>query len=178
MKFTQGILILLLMHQTDSSFIYNAKEQNRNQKWYVVDDGVMGGLSQGKIQLNDAGNLKYSGTVRTENNGGFSSIRYEFDKKNSSKYTFLVLKVKGDGKNYQFRIKEDKSQRFSYISIFNTSGKWETIKIPLTNFYPSFRGNRLNRPNFDGQEMEEIAILIGNKTKENFVLEIEKIFLE
>ncbi len=166
------------MIQTDSSLIYNAQDQTNNQKWYVVDDGVMGGLSRGKIQMNDTGNLEYSGTVRTENNGGFSSIRYEFGAKNASNYTFLVLKVKGDGKNYQFRIKEDKFQRFSFISTFNTSGKWETVKMPLTDFYPSFRGNRLNSPNFNGKEMEEIAILIGNKTKENFVLEIEKIYLE
>lgn len=166
------------MYQDKSTILYDSKDQNNKRKWFVVDDGVMGGLSQGAIKLNDAENLDYSGTVRTENNGGFSSIRCSFNTVDASKFNFIVLKVKGDGKNYQFRIKDDKFNRYSYITIFKTSVEWETIKIKLTDFYPSFRGNRLNRPNYNGKQMEEIAILIGNKTKESFLIEIEKIFLE
>ncbi|WP_231555147.1 CIA30 family protein [Cellulophaga sp. Hel_I_12] len=178
MKSATLILILLFMSQNNTSLIYDAKHQDKNNNWFVVDDGVMGGLSRGNTKLNDAGHLEYYGTVRTENNGGFSSVRYTFDTIDASAYRFMVLKIKGDGKNYQFRIKDDTSHRYSYITTFETSGDWQTIKIALKNFYPSFRGNRLNRPNFNGKLLEEIAILIGNKTKENFVLEIEKIYLE
>ena len=79
---------------------------------------------------------------------------------------------------YQFRIKDNSRERYSYISSFETSGDWETVKIPLNAFYPSFRGYRLDIPNFSGNYMEEVAILIGNKVKESFALEIEKIYLE
>lgn len=166
------------MHQQNEAIIYDSGDQDHNPNWFVVDDGVMGGLSQGKIHLNDSGNLEYSGTVRTENNGGFSSVRYGFNTVDASNFNFVILKIKGDGKNYQFRIKEDKFHRYSYITTFETSGDWQTVKIALKDFYPSFRGNTLNRPNFAGQKMEEIAFLIGNKTKENFKLQIEKIYLE
>jgi NADH dehydrogenase [ubiquinone] 1 alpha subcomplex assembly factor 1 len=88
------------------------------------------------------------------------------------------LKLKGDGKSYQFRIKDNSRQRYSYIATFKTSGDWETIKIPLSSFYPGYRGYKLNKPNFSGEVMEEIGILIGNKVKESFALEIEKIYLE
>jgi hypothetical protein len=44
--------------------------------------------------------------------------------------------------------------------------------------YPSFRGQKLELPNYPGQSMEEIAFLIANKTAETFALEIDRIELE
>ena len=44
--------------------------------------------------------------------------------------------------------------------------------------YASFRGYRLDIPNFKGQQMEEIAFLIGNKKEESFKLLIDSIILE
>ena len=90
----------------------------------------------------------------------------------------LVLKIKGDGKRYQFRIKSESYQRHSHIQYFETSGDWQTVKLKLADFYPTFRGMRLRIPNYDGQSMEEIAFLIGNKKKENFELLIDSITLE
>ena len=177
----KGLLLLLLMglfYQDTSPVLFNGANANTLSNWYALDDGVMGGLSQGSLTLNDVGNMHYTGTVRLENNGGFSSIRHKFESKDVSCYAFVVLKIKGDGKNYQFRIKSDSSQRFSYINSFKTSGSWETIKLQLSSFYPSFRGYTLDKPNYPGRVMEEISILIGNKRKQSFSLEIEKIYLE
>ncbi len=166
------------MQQDSSSNIFNYKDAKNNSNWYTVNDGVMGGMSEGTISINDIGIATFNGYVTTANNGGFSSTRYVFNKKDVSKFNHVVLKVKGDGKSYQFRIKENSSQRYSYITTFKTSGEWETIKIPLSSFYPSFRGNRLDKINYSGNLMEEIAILIGNNTKESFKLEIKNIYLE
>lgn len=177
----KAIIILLCistMIQDNSPVIYDFKNANSTSGWNVVDDGVMGGLSQGNLSINDEGNGRFHGFVTTENNGGFSSIRHDFKRKNVSEYKHIIIKVKGDGKDYQFRIKEKSSQRYSYITTFETTGEWQTIKLPLSSFYPSFRGYTLNKPNFAGDEMEEIAILIGNKKKEAFSLEIESILLE
>ena len=43
--------------------------------------------------------------------------------------------------------------------------------------YPSFRGRKLDQPDFDHKQIEEIAILIGNKRNEKFQLLIDKIEL-
>jgi len=178
MKFLIILLMIGTMAQDSSSSIFDSKQQRDLSNWYVVDDGVMGGLSRGELTMNDSGNCLFKGYVTTENNGGFSSIRYGFNKKSVSEFKHIVLKLKGDGKSYQFRIKDNSRQRYSYIATFRTSGDWETIKIPFSEFYPGFRGYRLDKPNFSGDVMEEIAILIGNKVKESFALEIEKIYLE
>ncbi|MFT4669550.1 MAG: NADH dehydrogenase [ubiquinone] 1 alpha subcomplex assembly factor 1 [Flavobacteriaceae bacterium] len=178
MKLIAMLLMISIMSQDSSSSIFDAKKVKDLSNWYVVDDGVMGGLSRGELTINDSGNCLFKGFVTTENNGGFSSIRYGFNKKSVSEFEHIILKLKGDGKSYQFRIKDNSRQRYSYIATFKTSGDWETIKIPLRSFYPGYRGYKLNKPNFSGEVMEEIGILIGNKVKESFALEIEKIYLE
>lgn len=177
----KGIIVMLMlgfMCQESSVLIFDIKNDNDLANWIVVDDGVMGGLSEGSINMTDSGSALYSGTVRTENNGGFSSIRYGFDAKDVSKCGAVKLKVKGDGKSYQFRLKANRSTAYSYSNNFKTSGEWEIITLALESFSPSFRGKQLNKPNYAGDTMEEIAILIGNKTRESFTLEIEKIYLE
>jgi hypothetical protein len=44
--------------------------------------------------------------------------------------------------------------------------------------YPSFRGRKLDAPNFSHDSIEEIVFLIGNKKNERFELIIDKIALK
>ncbi|MEJ6787669.1 MAG: CIA30 family protein [Bacteroidota bacterium] len=171
-------LLFGLLYTMSPSIIYDFQKDAATNNWRVVDDGVMGGLSQGKLQVDDEGHGVYSGTVSTENNGGFSSLRYRFSTMEVSENQSVVLRIKGDGKKYQFRVKDKASQYHSYIYTFETSGDWETIKIPLAEMYPSFRGRKLNIPNFNHTQIEEIAFLIGNKKAESFELKIDKIEVE
>lgn len=143
--------------------------------WRVVDDGVMGGLSQGNISLNEDGNAVYKGEVSLKNNGGFSSLRCRFEEKNVSKYSKFCLKLKGDGKRYQFRVKSENGDRHSYIHYFETTGEMQEIEINFADMYPTFRGRELDMPNFNGKQIVEMAFLVGNGKEENFVLEIDEI---
>ncbi len=152
--------------------------QSELTNWYVVDDGVMGGLSAGSFTLNSQGHAVFKGTVSLANNGGFSSVRHVFSSTEVSDYQFIKLLVKGDGKRYQFRLKSSPQQRYSYIQYFETNGEWQTIRLKLADFFPYFRGYKLNLPNFDQKELREIAFLIGNKKEESFALQIDKIELE
>jgi len=158
--------------------IYDFSTNANTTNWRVVDDGVMGGLSTGKLRVNSDGHGEYTGTVSTENNGGFSSLRYRFDAVEVSGKQTMVLRIKGDGKKYQFRVKDKTNQYHSYIYTFKTSGKWETIKIPLADMHPSFRGRKLTIPNFNHSQIAEIAFLIGNKKAESFELLIDSIAVE
>lgn len=146
--------------------------------WRVVDDVVMGGRSDGSFKINNASHGEFSGDVSLENNGGFSSVRYNFKTVNASDYESFKIRLKGDGKNYQFRVKSDDNQRYSYIYEFQTSGEWETISIPFKKMKPAFRGRQLNQPNYTGNQMEQVAFLIGNKKEQSFKLLVDKIELE
>lgn len=146
--------------------------------WQVVNDGVMGGLSKGKISFDPEGILSYTGQVSLENNGGFSSIRYPFTSLDIKGKSFFVLNVKGDGKRYQFRAKKSQKDYYSYVNYFQTSGEWETINIPMESLTPAFRGRNLNMDNFTPDVLAEIGILIGNKKEQNFELKIKSIAIE
>lgn len=158
--------------------IYDFNKDSSKNDWRIIDDGVMGGESQGKFSINEDGKGVFSGTVSLENNGGFSSARHQCDKIKVSKESKIQIRLKGDGKEYQFRIKDKSSAYYSYITTFKTSGEWETVEIKLSDLYPSFRGRKLNLPNFESDSFEEIVFLVGNKKKESFKLVLDKIELE
>ena len=177
MKFTMLFLILTPLSSSVALFDFTTSSEIKN--WRVVDDVVMGGRSSGNFSLTEDGHGKFSGNVSLENNGGFSSVRYGFQSKiDLQNYSKVKLRVKGDGKNYQFRIKAKTRDYYSHITSFETTGKWEEIEIKLKDLYPSFRGRKLNLPNFSGDEMEEITFLIANYKTESFELLIDKIELK
>jgi hypothetical protein len=158
--------------------IFDFTAQSDIQDWLVTDDSVMGGESSGTFKLNADGFGVFSGSVSLENNGGFSSVRYRFDKLKIKGYDKISIKLRGDGKRYQFRIKSNSGDYYSYISTFSTSGEWQEIEIPIKDMYPSFRGRKLDQPNFSNDYIEEIGFLIGNKKDEKFKLLIDKIELK
>ena len=140
----------------------------------IVDDGVMGGKSAGYFKINAKGNGEFYGHVSLENNGGFSSVRYQTTVHVNAN-TSIMLHIKGDGKRYQIRVKESADQKESFVNYFTTSGAWQTVTIHLKDLYPKFRGKHLDSANFSGTKISEIGFLIGNKKAEPFNLEIAKI---
>jgi NADH dehydrogenase [ubiquinone] 1 alpha subcomplex assembly factor 1 len=162
----------------DSQIIFDFNKTSNIKNWIVIDDVVMGGKSSGSFNLNSDGYGVFVGDISLENNGGFSSVRYRFEKILINKSTKISIRIKGDGKKYQFRIKSNSGDYYSYISPFSTTGEWQEIEIPLKDMYPSFRGRKLDQPNFSNDAIEEITFLIGNKNKEKFLLLIDKIELK
>lgn len=158
--------------------LFDFSKDSDLSNWSVVDDVVMGGRSDGKFELNESGHAVFQGKVSLENNGGFSSVRYRFSQKNIVGHTKMLLRLKGDGKHYQFRVKSNKYDRHSYIYHFETTGEWQTVEVPLSDMIPSFRGRKLDIPNYPGKVLEEVAFLISNKTAETFRMEIDIIGLE
>jgi NADH dehydrogenase [ubiquinone] 1 alpha subcomplex assembly factor 1 len=167
-------MVLLVKSQLFFDFNHNTNITD----WKIIDDVVMGGKSNGKFNIDSDGNGVFSGDVSLENNGGFSSVRYQFEKINTTKDSKVIIRLKGDGKEYQFRIKNKRNTYYSYITNFKTTGEWENITINLKDLYPSFRGQTMNIPNFTGDSFEEIVFLIGNKKNESFALVLDRIDIE
>jgi len=172
------VILIMLMNSDNSITIYDFNKDSNLKKWNIVDDIVMGGRSSSKVSLNADGFGVFSGDVSLANNGGFSSVRHEFQPIRVNQDNKIRIKLKGDGKNYQVRIKNNSRNRYSYISTFSTSGEWQEIEIPLKEMYPSFRGRKLDKPNFSHDYIEEIVFLIGNKKNESFKLLIDTIELK
>lgn len=153
-------------------------KNSSNQRWYITNDTVMGGTSSSSISIEKNGKFIFSGNVSLDNNGGFAMTRLPVDIIFNADKTKIILKLKGGGEKYQFRIKAKNNQRFWYVQSFQTSKNIEEIELYLDKFYASFRGYKLNIDNFSATTIKEIAILIGNKKNEKFKLEIEKIAIK
>lgn len=177
MKLGPVLIYLILFSFMMTQTIFDFNETTDIREWVIVDDVVMGGRSSGKISLNAEGHGVFEGEISLENNGGFSSVRYTPGRIAVKDHSKIVIRLKGDGREYQFRLKANSGDDHSYVAPFSTSGEWQEIEIPLKDMYASFRGRKLELPNFSGEHLEEIAFLIGNKKKEEFKLLIDKIEL-
>lgn len=170
------MFIILLFSLTMNPIVLFDFNVNSNiDNWRVVDDNVMGGISASKFFVDASGNGVFKGNVSTENNGGFCSVQHYPKPVSLKEKKVFSIRLKGDGKKYQFRVKSERSNYYSYIYEFQTTTDWQTIEIPITELYASFRGRTIDIPNYDGASLEEIAFLVGNKKKEDFQLLIDKI---
>ena len=167
-----SVLMPLIMN---TILLVDFKEKSNIDYWNIVDDGVMGGLSSSQFSIDNNGNAVFSGFVTTENNGGFCSVQYNLKTMALSQKTVFIIRLKGDGKKYQFRVKSKSNDYYSYIYEFQTTTDWQNIEIPISDMYASFRGRTLNIPNYDGTSLAQLAFLISNKRDENFKLLIDKI---
>ncbi len=162
--------------EQQENLIFNFKNEDEIERWRIVNDGVMGGLSKSQIVRSDSNTAVFKGTVSLENNGGFASTRtiprsYELDG-----HEGIMLRVKGDGKKYQFRLRtDDRFDGISYRYEFATEvDTWMTIAIPFQEFAPVFRGRILEDVEpIVPEEIQQMGFLIANKQAEKFQLEVD-----
>ena len=146
--------------------------------WHVENDDVMGGRSQSRLAVDDAGNAVFAGTISLEKNGGFASIQCDYPALDVSAYRAIHLGLKGDGQRYQVRLDAARRDRHSYAADFQTSGDWQEIVLPFADFFAIRHGDRLDLPNFPGQTLARVQLLAGDGRAESFRLEIDRIWLE
>ena len=141
--------------------------------WKVVNDTVMGGRSSSRWTSNSSAFI-FEGNLSLENNGGFAQIRCELKNNDLSNEDGIYLKVKGDGRKYQFRIQSKVSRWANYSNEFKTKKDLvQTFYLPFKDFKPSWRGRRLNNlPTLKGEDVVGIGFLLGDKIQGKFKLEI------
>lgn len=145
--------------------------------WFVVNDNVMGGRSEGDFKIEE-GQLYFGGSTNTRG-GGFSSIRTEPLQLDLSSYQGMRLKVLGDGRRYTWRITTDarwRGRRVSYWAEFDTQqGEWSTVDIPFSSFIPQFRGVQLEGPDVDPAQITGMGLMIYDKQDGPFELRLASV---
>lgn len=159
-------------------YVFNFSTDTALKQWIIVNDGVMGGLSQSQLQWEDEGYAQFSGELSTENNGGFASTRCRPQNLGlSNTINGIRIHVKGDGNVYQFRIHTD--QLFdgaAYKYLFETNGEWQTIEIPFDECKATYRGRIIpNAPSIKPNEVQQVGFLIAEKQVGPFALKIKSI---
>lgn len=144
-------------------------------QWRSIDDSVMGGISAGRVTATDQG-IRFEGDLSLENNGGFSSVRYPVTQ-DLSNVTGVRLTFKGDGRRYQFRLRQDR--RFDGVAWrqeFETSIEWQTLELNFDDFDPVFRGRIVaSAGKVRPEAIEQIGFLLADKNPGKFYLDIREI---
>jgi len=144
--------------------------------WPHINDGVMGGVSSGEMSTGD-GYTTFRGTVSFDNNGGFSSVRSPAALHDLSTFKGLVLRVRGDGKRYGFRLKTDASfDGVSYqVKIEPPAGEWTEISVPFFDFIPVYRGRVVrDHPQLDPSRIATFGLIISRQ-EGPFRIDIESV---
>ena len=146
------------------------------ESWYIINDGVMGGISRSEIIFSESGIAIFQGTVSLENNGGFASTRSGPRSYKIGEYSGLLLQIRGDGKDYQLRLRTD--SRFDGISYryrFTTQPETvQTIKAEFADFEPVFRGRVMDGAEpLSPENIQQLGFLIADKQSGTFRIEVD-----
>lgn len=113
--------------------------------FFTLHDGIMGGRSTSKVAQTSSGGIIFTGTIHPEGGGDYSaSCRTNQDEKPLQippEATSLVLRVKGDGKQYKALLSDGSgsgpyAHSPTYQHDFCTSEEVQEITMSLDEFKP------------------------------------------
>lgn len=163
------------------SIIIEDFQLDKHLDWRIVNDGVMGGISNSVLEITPTGHGKFSGIVSLANNGGFASTRALLPMEVDSTISKVILRIKGDGKRYSFRIRTDGDfDGVSFRQFFTTTkGEWQEVTLALKDFEPTWRGRILkDLPPIQATNIRQIGFLIADKQAGSFCLWMDWIRFE
>ena len=168
--------LAMLLLPSDGKIIYDFAQQKQLNDWIIVNDGVMGGLSQSIVKYQNNGIMRYTGTVSLENYGGFASTRTTPQNFNLTAYTGMTIRLKGDGKRYKFRIRCNRNfDGISYtIDLETKAGVWQDHRFNFSDMQATFRGRiYTDYPPLNPKEIQQLGFLIADKQEGAFKIEID-----
>ena len=177
-----GVLVLLcampLFGQEENEntrLLFDFSDPDVAKTWRTVNDGVMGGVSEGEVRVTEDETLEFFGTLSLENNGGFTSVRSPTGKLDVSDCDAIVIRVRGDGRTYYANVYVP-TERYSvsYRTEFTTEeGEWQDIRLSFADFKATFRGRNLpNAPPLDLSNIQSMGFLLSDKKAGPFSLEM------
>jgi len=145
------------------------------EPWQTINDGVMGGRSSGGITRSESG-LSFKGELSLENNGGFASVRRLVEADLSSAKG-LQLQVRGDGRTYQVRLRQDGNyDGVAWRAEFSTTTEWQTVSLDFEAFEPVFRGRQVPGAGpVVASNISQLGFMLADKTPGPFLLDIKSI---
>ena len=137
---------------------------------WIVNDGVMGGVSQSSLRQ-DVDGMFFEGMVSLENNGGFASMRSSVRFPQGTQLIELI--AKGDGKRYKLVLRTELAPRVTYVADFIALPTWQTYRFNLSQFKSTFRGRDVNAPTLSFSDVIDFGILISNTQAGSFAIQLK-----
>lgn len=144
------------------------------KQWQTVNDGVMGGVSDGNVKVTD-NRLEFYGTLSLDNNGGFASVRTKARPLGLEDGDTIVARVRGDGREYSLNLYvEKRMMAFSYRAFVQTKqDSWIEVRVPLDKFEATSFGRVVkDAGTVNPREVNAVGFLLGDKKAGPFKLEV------
>ena len=114
-------------------------EMQPETRWRFIADTVMGGVSTGQVEFVDENGdsfARMTGSVSTENNGGFIQIRMEFPKPLPQEAVGLRLVVRGNDQRYFVHLRTSGTilPWQYYQAAFDVDEEWAEVRLPFVDF--------------------------------------------
>jgi NADH dehydrogenase [ubiquinone] 1 alpha subcomplex assembly factor 1 len=172
-----GLLLVTstALAEDKNRMLFQFGEKDSAKPWKTVNDGVMGGRSDGRFKINKDKKMEFYGTLSLENNGGFASVRASGVKPGLEKGNSIVARVRGDGREYNFNLYAQRNLGgYSYRQSFKTKkGEWIEVSLPLEKFVATWRGRVFPNEKLDPSKVTGLGFLLGDKKAGPFKLEVE-----
>lgn len=164
-----------LMAEDGERVLYKFDTADAAKQWQSVNDGVMGGRSDGRFRTTGNNTMDFYGTLSLENNGGFASVRSRGTNLGLAKGDSIVVRVRGDGREYSLNLYTPSRRiAFSYRAKFKTKkDEWIEVHVPLDNFVATWFGRAVRNQPLDPTEVNGLGILLGDKKAGPFRLEVD-----
>lgn len=150
-------------------------------RWQAVNDGVMGGVSDGRFKITAEGTLEFFGTLSLENNGGFTSVRTKPADLGLRSGDSLVVRVRGDGREYMLNAYPKNARMASSFRapLPTVAGEWTDVVIPLddlvlTSFGRVVQGSGPLKPG----DINSLGFMLSDKQPGEFRLEVESVTIQ
>ncbi|MBC8044501.1 MAG: CIA30 family protein [Rhizobacter sp.] len=142
-------------------------------RWQSIDDGVMGGVSKSTLVQSDS-SAAFAGTVSLANNGGFASVLFGAGNYMLGADSGVIVRVRGDGKRYAFRIVTPMLLGDAHYAYFGTvKGTWQEIRLPFDDFVPKRYGFTLPKMlSMNRDKIQAFGMIIEEKQAGTFRLDI------
>lgn len=169
------LTLFIFIVTTNNTFTidFGTKKESR---WSAVNDGVMGGLSEGKVSYSDEV-LSFVGSVSLRNNGGFASVRSNYEERNLSRWQSVTIRYRCEGQSLSFGLEHYQRWYLPKYKVLlpETDMKWEEMTFQLADFkeYKIGRptGSFINQANL--AKIIRLNFMTNDKKEGDFKAEID-----
>lgn len=174
---TSVLFILPLPASAEADISRFGDEQETFKNWFAVNDTVMGGVSKGRVALNDAGHLVFTGDLSMKNNGGFASIRTRDVVDMLDGNNTINVRLRGDGRMYYLSLRDkNRAMAASHRRAIQTkNGQWIDVSVNLDEFQYTRFGRNIDRASLKPSEVVSMGFTLSDKKPGPFTLEIASI---
>lgn len=141
--------------------------------WFIVNDGVMGGHSDGHVG-HENGALVFSGELVTRD-GGFTAARTG-KTADLAGMTAVEMVVKGDGRTYELELSDGVMRRGEMVSrkapFETTDGEQQTVRVAFADLEDTVFGEPVSVPTFEPAALAHMGIFMADGQDGPFRLEV------